>query len=225
MPRPLDACARPRMTACGRGRTRHAACAEGFLEARSWRRCIAIRSDGTCCTACCAGCSESATCCRSRWTTTWPSSAAEPRCSATCTRCTRSCASGRWRSAYARRAARAFIAWYRPDHRILQLAAPFFAERFAVMRWTILTPDASVTGIRRRSALSSGRACRASTRRAEDELEDLWRTYYASIFNPARLNPEAMRSEMPVRYWKNLPEVDAAAAADAAARKGGWRTW
>jgi uracil-DNA glycosylase family protein len=39
-------------------------------------------------------------------------------------------------------------------------------------------------------------------------LESLWRSYYGSIFNPARVNPKAMRSEMPVRYWKNLPEAD-----------------
>ncbi len=38
-------------------------------------------------------------------------------------------------------------------------------------------------------------------------MEDLWRTYYASTFNPARLRPQAMQSEMPKRYWKNLPEA------------------
>ena len=100
-----------------------------------------------------------------------------------------------------------FVAWYQPDHRILPLAAPFFVERFAPMQWTILTPDASVSwnpvdrqlhwfeGLPRESAPQS------------DELETLWRSYYASIYNPARLNPSAMRSEMPVRYWKDLPEV------------------
>ncbi|MGQ7445312.1 DUF4130 domain-containing protein, partial [Streptococcus suis] len=41
----------------------------------------------------------------------------------------------------------------------------------------------------------------------EDALEDLWRTYYANIFNPARLKIAAMKSEMPVKYWKNLPEA------------------
>ena len=100
-----------------------------------------------------------------------------------------------------------FIAWYQPDHRILPLAAPFFAERFAIMRWTILTPDASVSWdpIGKRLTFSPGLPRESAP--AEDELEDLWRSYYASIFNPARLNPEAMRSEMPVRYWKDLPEV------------------
>ena len=41
---------------------------------------------------------------------------------------------------------------------------------------------------------------------AEDEIEDFWRTYYASALNPARLKTKAMQGEMPRRYWKNLPE-------------------
>jgi uracil-DNA glycosylase family protein len=100
-----------------------------------------------------------------------------------------------------------FIAWYQPDHRIVPLAAPFFAERFSIMRWTILTPDASVSWdpVTKQLAFAAGLPRESAP--AEDELEELWRSYYASIYNPARLNPEAMRSEMPVRYWKNLPEI------------------
>jgi DNA polymerase len=41
-----------------------------------------------------------------------------------------------------------------------------------------------------------------------DPAEALWRTYYAAIFNPARLKIDAMVKEMPRRYWKNLPEAD-----------------
>ena len=100
-----------------------------------------------------------------------------------------------------------FIAWYQPDHRILPLAAPFFAERFAVMRWSILTPDASVSWDPGTRGLTFAPGLPRESAPAEDELEVLWRSYYASIFNPARLNPQTMRSEMPVRYWKNLPEV------------------
>jgi DNA polymerase len=40
-----------------------------------------------------------------------------------------------------------------------------------------------------------------------DPAEDLWRQYYSSIFNPARLKVGAMVKEMPRRYWKNLPEA------------------
>lgn len=98
-----------------------------------------------------------------------------------------------------------FVAWFEPEHDVLARAAPFFAERFAAMRWSILTP--------RRSAHWDGASLRMGpgVERASapdgDGVEALWRTYYASTFNPGRLRTRAMRGEMPVRYWKNLPEA------------------
>jgi uracil-DNA glycosylase family protein len=100
-----------------------------------------------------------------------------------------------------------FLAWYQPDHRILPMAAPFFAERFAIMSWIILTPDATVSWDPAEKRLRFSEGLPRESAPAEDELETMWRSYYASIYNPARLNPKAMRSEMPVRYWKNLPEL------------------
>ena len=41
-----------------------------------------------------------------------------------------------------------------------------------------------------------------------DELEDLWKTYYASTFNPARIKLAMMKREMPVRHWPTLPETE-----------------
>jgi DNA polymerase len=37
-----------------------------------------------------------------------------------------------------------FVAWFEPDHHIVAAAAPFFRDRFAALRWSILTPDRSV---------------------------------------------------------------------------------
>jgi uracil-DNA glycosylase len=42
-----------------------------------------------------------------------------------------------------------------------------------------------------------------------DDVELLWLTYYSSIFNPARVKVRAMKAQMPVRNWKNLPEAQA----------------
>ena len=98
-----------------------------------------------------------------------------------------------------------FIAWFEPGHHILQRVAPFFARRFAGMRWVILTPEASARWDR--EALSFGRGGVPADAPEEGAGEDLWRTYYAHIFNPARLNPRMMRQEMPQRYWKHLPEA------------------
>jgi len=38
----------------------------------------------------------------------------------------------------------AFIAWFEPQHHIVDRVAPFFARRFTGMRWAILTPSRSV---------------------------------------------------------------------------------
>jgi probable DNA metabolism protein len=96
------------------------------------------------------------------------------------------------------------IAWFEPEHHILEIAAPFFMRRFANFPWSILTPEQSAHWDTR--ALSFGPGGRRSDAPAEDAHEDLWRTYYASIFNPARLKPAAMRQHMPKKYWRNLPE-------------------
>ena len=98
-----------------------------------------------------------------------------------------------------------YLAWFEPDHHIARLAAPFFVERFRAMRWSIVTPDASVSWDLDRLAFGPG-----GTREdvpADDAIEDAWRTYYAHVFNPARLKVDAMKREMPVKYWKNLPEA------------------
>ena len=98
-----------------------------------------------------------------------------------------------------------YIAWFEPEHHILEAEAGFFVRRFAAMRWSILTPEASAHWDG--AALAMGPGARRSDAPAEDAHEDLWRAYYASVFNPARLKPDAMRAEMPVKYWRNLPEA------------------
>jgi uracil-DNA glycosylase len=98
-----------------------------------------------------------------------------------------------------------FVAWFEPEHHIVELAAPFFARRFADMPWSILTPDlcAHWDG----HALSFTEGVSKSEAPTEDRLEETWRRYYASIFNPARLKVKAMEKEMPKKYWRNLPEA------------------
>lgn len=98
-----------------------------------------------------------------------------------------------------------YIAWHRPDHYIVRAATPFFARRFGNMRWAILTPDESAYWDGAELIFGPGAPRDAAP--DDDGLEDLWRTYYASIFNPARINLRAMRAEMPVRHWATLPEA------------------
>lgn len=98
------------------------------------------------------------------------------------------------------------IAWFEPEHHIVEITAPFFAKRFANMNWAILTPERSVHWDRTDLRFGPGATRRDAP--ADDASEDLWRTYYASIFNPARLKVQSMRSQMPKKYWRNLPESE-----------------
>jgi probable DNA metabolism protein len=98
-----------------------------------------------------------------------------------------------------------FAAWFEPAHRVAERTAPFFVRRFAGMRFSILTPDVCLHWDGEALAFTPG--ADPADAPAEDGLEGYWRTYYASIFNPARLKVAAMTREMPKRYWRNLPEA------------------
>lgn len=98
-----------------------------------------------------------------------------------------------------------FVAWFEPEYRIVRLAAGFFRKRFAGMDWSILTPEGCAHWDGEDLHFTPG--VPADTAPGEDQLDELWRGYYRSIFNPARLKVRAMQSEMPKKYWKNLPEA------------------
>lgn len=99
-----------------------------------------------------------------------------------------------------------FVAWFEPEHHIVSAAAEFFRRRFSNMRWSILTPLGCAhwegTGeVQFTPGLSE-------SSKATDDLDELWQVYYRNIFNPARVKTDAMRSEMPQKYWKHLPEAE-----------------
>ena len=98
-----------------------------------------------------------------------------------------------------------FVAWFEPEHDIVRLTAPFFKARFAAMNWSILTPRECAHW--QGSTLQFSPGVSREHAPNDDVLDDLWRSYYRSIFNPARLKIKAMQSEMPKKYWKNLPEA------------------
>ncbi|WP_082938386.1 TIGR03915 family putative DNA repair protein [Mitsuaria sp. 7] len=97
------------------------------------------------------------------------------------------------------------VAWFEPTHHTLEAAAPFFARRFANLRWAILSPRCSVSWDG--ATLQTGPGGRREDAPPPDAGAELWLTYYRSIFNPARLKVAMMEREMPRRYWANLPEA------------------
>lgn len=98
-----------------------------------------------------------------------------------------------------------FVAWFEPAHHIVEHNAAFFVDRFASMCWSILTPDRCAHWDGKELPFTAG--VEKSKAPSEDEVEPLWLTYYANIFNPARVKVHAMEAEMPKRYWRNLPET------------------
>ena len=98
-----------------------------------------------------------------------------------------------------------YVAWFEPPHRVLERTSGFFVKRFSNMRFSILTPDRCLHWDGEALTFGSGvdKACAPTG----DVLEAYWKTYYAAIFNPARLKVKAMQTEMPKRYWRNLPEA------------------
>lgn len=110
----------------------------------------------------------------------------------------------------------AYVAWFEPDHHIVRANAAFFVRRFAAMRWSILTPEVSIHWDG--ETLSEGPGAQKDDAQAGDPVEDIWKTYYASIFNPARIKMGAMIKEMPRKYWKNMPETALIAGLVATAR-------
>ncbi len=99
-----------------------------------------------------------------------------------------------------------FVAWFEPAHRVAFAAADWFVRRMTNLKFSILTPEVGVHW--NGTALVSSVGLNRSHAPPEDELENYWRTYYASIFNPARLNPAVMTQHMAQKYWRNLPEAD-----------------
>ena len=110
------------------------------------------------------------------------------------------------------------VAWFEPEHHIVEAAAPFFARRFAQMRWAILTPERSVRwdgealALRPRRAARRGAAAPTPAKRSGSPTT-------GSIFNPARLKLAMMQKEMP----RKLLAQPARGAADRSAGARGRR--
>jgi DNA polymerase len=98
-----------------------------------------------------------------------------------------------------------FVAWFEPEHHIVRREAGFFVRRFANMRWSILTPDLAIHWDGER--LTDGPGATRRDAPDGDPVEEVWKAYYASIFNPARVKVKAMTKEMPKKYWRNMPET------------------
>jgi DNA polymerase len=100
-----------------------------------------------------------------------------------------------------------FVAWFEPDHFILEAVAGFFVERFRALHWSILTPIGAIHWDRR--DLRFGPPATRRDAPPDDPFESGWKGYYESTFNPARVNLSVTRGHMAKKYWRNMPETAA----------------
>jgi DNA polymerase len=100
-----------------------------------------------------------------------------------------------------------YVAWFEPEHHILDATADFFVARFRSLDWRILTPEGRLHWDRER--LHRGPPATRDEAPAGDAFEEGWRGYYESTFNPARVNMAVTRAHMPKKYWRNMPEAAA----------------
>ena len=98
-----------------------------------------------------------------------------------------------------------YVAWFEPEHYIVEANAGFFQRRFTSMNWFILTPYRSLCwdGETLRHADGADKSMLPD----DDRFAAYWNTYFSSIFNPARLKVKSMTNHMARKYWKNMPET------------------
>ncbi|WP_456269818.1 TIGR03915 family putative DNA repair protein [Kushneria sp. AK178] len=105
-----------------------------------------------------------------------------------------------------------FIAWFEPRHDVLEAAARHFIDRMGQHRWLIMTPGGAIVcdgrqwHIERPDTGAFTMQDYQALAGMADDAEDLWLAYYASTFNPARLNEKTMVRSMPSRFWRHMPE-------------------
>ena len=127
------------------------------------------------------------------------------------------------------------LAWFAPAHHIVEAVAPFFAQRFAQMRWAILTPERSLAWDYARprarpfavarpladerevgalGALRFGPGVRSQDAPLADASEQRWLISYRQTFQPARRRQALPREKLP-RDWQNLAQSQCVSGADA----------
>ncbi|AJY69558.1 hypothetical protein RW64_08015 [Geobacter sulfurreducens] len=106
--------------------------------------------------------------------------------------------------------------WYaaiEPEHRILPLVAPHFADRFADQRWIIHDPrrgEAIIFDPSRRTWTDAELEVTGPLPLSDGErlFRDLWQRYFDRLAIEERRNPELQRQHLPLKHRRHLPEFD-----------------
>ncbi len=115
------------------------------------------------------------------------------------------------------------VAWFEPDHHIMDTVAPLFAKRFAHMRWAILTPESSVEADylgpakphETLAALRFRPGADKSAAPSADASEQRWLTFYEQVFHPDRLRRRIMQKGPAQHYRKSRSRAEPGSSAGA----------
>ncbi|MBO9650740.1 MAG: DUF4130 domain-containing protein [Variovorax sp.] len=94
------------------------------------------------------------------------------------------------------------IAWFAPDHYIVEAVAPFFMRRMAHARWAVLTPESCVRG--RGESLEFGPGARCERRLDRDAAESEWLGCYHQVFGdePSRSPLRSDKDSEPAQSFR-----------------------
>lgn len=111
-----------------------------------------------------------------------------------------------------------FFAPVEPMHNVLSLVTKHFKNRFAFQKWIIYDMKrdygyfydlSTVTEIHfenKPTSSTSGKLDQDLLAEDEKMFQKLWKEYFKSITIKERINPKLHRQNLPVRFWKYLPE-------------------
>jgi probable DNA metabolism protein len=99
-----------------------------------------------------------------------------------------------------------------PDNDVLEFIAPHFADRFKSDPFIIHDEkrNKALISFQKEWHVSDFTETEVAMFRrteSEEEYRRLWQQYFDIIAIKERTNPKLQKAFMPVRYWKNLPEI------------------
>ena len=103
-----------------------------------------------------------------------------------------------------------FFAEMEPEHDVLVLVMPHFADRFGQQPFVIHDRTRGLAGVwdMRQWTLLSSETMRLPPHTAdESQYQALWRAFYGAIAIKQRVNPNLRRQFMPKKFWRYIVEM------------------
>ena len=105
-----------------------------------------------------------------------------------------------------------YYAAVEPDYKTLVLLAPHFKNRFSTMDWIIhdlKREEAVIFSAAEKEWLliDLEKEFKPELSRREEEVQDLWRSFFSAVSIKNRRNRKIQQQFMPKKYWKHLIET------------------